>query len=134
MAAPQNGFGHQHVRVGDAGIHVVGPGTWHPAVRVPARLAWVLTDLGRDHGAGRRVGPASAIDMTGVGTSAGAAFLRAYQDIDRAVIMDIPLAACRRWTSSCGHPSCFHFALHSVPGFPEVPRKIWRLTASLAQT
>ena len=47
------------------------------------------------------------------------AYLRAYQGIDRAVIMDVPLPGVAPWEEFVRSPFLFHFALHAVPDLPE---------------
>jgi pimeloyl-ACP methyl ester carboxylesterase len=62
-------------------------------------------------------------DVTLVGHDIGGmvtyAYLRAYRDIARAVIMDIVLPGVPPWEEFLRAPFLWHFALHAVPGLPE---------------
>jgi pimeloyl-ACP methyl ester carboxylesterase len=158
MIVPEGGFRHQQVTVGDADIHVVEAGDpgappfvflhgWPESSRTWAQIMTLAAGSAR----------AIAIDLPGVGESAGAAtdgskrqiagvvdqflsvmgltgvtlvghdiggmvtyaYLRAYQGIDRAVIMDVPLPGVAPWEEFVRSPFLFHFALHAVPDLPE---------------
>ena len=158
MIAPEGGFRHQQVTVGDADLHVVEAGDpgarpfvflhgWPESSRTWAQIMTLAAGSVR----------AIAIDLPGVGESAGAAidgskrqiaevvdqflsvmgltvvtlvghdiggmvtyaYLRAYQGIDRAVIMDVPLPGVPPWEEFVRSPFLFHFALHAVPDLPE---------------
>jgi pimeloyl-ACP methyl ester carboxylesterase len=68
----------------------------------------------------------SAMELTGVtlvGHDIGGmvvyAYLRAYQDLARAVIMDVPLPGVAPWEEFLRQPYLWHFALHSVADLPE---------------
>jgi pimeloyl-ACP methyl ester carboxylesterase len=158
MIVPAGGFRHQQVQVGDADLHVVEAGDpgappfvflhgWPESSRTWAQIMTLAAGSAR----------AIAIDLPGVGDSAGAAtdgskrqiagvvdqvlsdmrltgvtlvghdiggmvtyaYLRAYQGIDRAVIMDVPLPGVAPWEEFVRSPFLFHFALHAVPDLPE---------------
>ncbi len=158
MIVPEDGFRHQQVTVGDADLHVVEAGDpgappfvflhgWPESSRTWAQIMTLAAGSVR----------AIAIDLPGVGESAGAAtdgskrqiagvvdqflsvlgltgvtlvghdiggmvtyaYLRAYQGIDRAVIMDVPLPGVAPWEEFVRSPFLFHFALHAVPDLPE---------------
>jgi pimeloyl-ACP methyl ester carboxylesterase len=47
------------------------------------------------------------------------AYLRAYQDLARAVIMDIVVPGVPPWEEFLRQPFLWHFALHSVADLPE---------------
>jgi pimeloyl-ACP methyl ester carboxylesterase len=47
------------------------------------------------------------------------AYLRAYQDIARAVILDVPVPGVPPWEDFIRSPFLWHFALHAVPDLPE---------------
>jgi pimeloyl-ACP methyl ester carboxylesterase len=68
----------------------------------------------------------SAMGLTGVtlvGHDVGGmvtyAYLRAYQDLARAVIMDIVVPGVAPWEEFLRQPFLWHFALHSVADLPE---------------
>lgn len=48
------------------------------------------------------------------------AYLRAYQDIERAVIMNVPIPGVSPWEDFIRSPFLFHFALHSIKELPEI--------------
>jgi pimeloyl-ACP methyl ester carboxylesterase len=158
MIVPEGGFRHQQVPVGDADLHVVEAGDpgappfvfLHGWPESSATWAQIMTLAA---GSVRAI----AIDLPGVGESAGAAtdgskrqiagvvdqllsvlgltgvtlvghdiggmvtyaYLRAFQGIDRAVIMDVPLPGVAPWEEFVRSPFLFHFALHAVPDLPE---------------
>ena len=62
-------------------------------------------------------------DVTLVGHDVGGmvtyAYLRAYQDIQRAVIMDVVIPGVDPWEEVLRNPYIWHFALHANPGLPE---------------
>lgn len=71
-------------------------------------------------------GAASALglsDLTLVGHDIGGmvtyAYLRAYPQLPRAVIMDVPIPGVDPWDDFIRAPFLWHFALHAVPGLPE---------------
>jgi pimeloyl-ACP methyl ester carboxylesterase len=158
MIVPEGGFRHRQVAVGDADLHVVEAGDpgappfvflhgWPESSQTWAQVMTLAAGSVR----------AIAIDLPGVGESAGAAtdgskrqiagvvdqflavmgltgvtlvghdiggmvtyaYLRAYQGIDRAVIMDVPLPGVAPWEEFVRSPFLFHFALHAVPDLPE---------------
>ena len=47
------------------------------------------------------------------------AYLRAYQDIERAVIMNVPIPGVAPWDDFVRSPFLFHFALHAIESLPE---------------
>ena len=61
--------------------------------------------------------------MTLVGHDIGGmvvyAYLRAYQDLARAVIMDVPVPGVAPWEEFVREPYLWHFALHSIADLPE---------------
>jgi pimeloyl-ACP methyl ester carboxylesterase len=63
-------------------------------------------------------------DLTLVGHDIGGmvvyAYLRAFADLARAVIMDVPVPGVEPWDDFVRQPFLWHFALHAVPGLPEV--------------
>jgi pimeloyl-ACP methyl ester carboxylesterase len=68
----------------------------------------------------------SAMGLTGVtlvGHDIGGmvvyAYLRRYQDLGRAVIMDVPVPGVPPWEEFVREPYLWHFALHSVADLPE---------------
>src|ERR1022692_3352085 len=68
----------------------------------------------------------SAMGLTGVtlvGYDIGGmvvyAYLRAYQDLAQAVIMDVPVPGVAPWEEFVREPYLWHFALHSVADLPE---------------
>ena len=68
----------------------------------------------------------SAMGLTGVtlvGHDIGGmvvyAYLRAYQDLARAVIMDVPVPGVAPWEEFVREPYLWHFALHSIADLPE---------------
>jgi pimeloyl-ACP methyl ester carboxylesterase len=158
MIVSEDRLRHQQVTVGDADIHVVEAGDpgappfvflhgWPESSQTWAQVMTLAAGSVR----------AIAIDLPGVGESAGAAtdgskrqiagvvdqflavmgltgvtlvghdiggmvtyaYLRAYQGIDRAVIMDVPLPGVAPWEEFVRSPFLFHFALHAVPDLPE---------------
>jgi len=62
-------------------------------------------------------------DLTLVGHDIGGmvvyAYLRAFADLPRAVIMDVPVPGVDPWDDFVRQPFLWHFALHAVPGLPE---------------
>jgi pimeloyl-ACP methyl ester carboxylesterase len=62
-------------------------------------------------------------DVTLVGQDIGGmicyAYLRAYRDIARAVIMDVVVPGVDPWDDVLRNPQIWHFGLHSVPDLPE---------------
>lgn len=62
-------------------------------------------------------------DVTLVGHDIGGmvvyAYLRAYTDIARAVIMDIVIPGVPPWEDFIRQPFLWHFALHATPNLPE---------------
>jgi pimeloyl-ACP methyl ester carboxylesterase len=62
-------------------------------------------------------------DITLVGHDIGGmvayAYLRAFPDLARAVIMDVPIPGVDPWHDFVRAPFLWHFALHAVPGLPE---------------
>ena len=158
MIVSEDRFRHRQVTVGGADLHVVEAGDpgaapfvflhgWPESSRTWAPIMTLAAGSVR----------AIAIDLPGVGESAGAAtdgskrqiarvvnqflltmgltgvtlvghdiggmvtyaYLRAYQGIDRAVIMDVPLPGVAPWEEFVRSPFLFHFALHAVPDLPE---------------
>jgi pimeloyl-ACP methyl ester carboxylesterase len=158
MIVSEDGFRHRQVTVGGADLHVVEAGDpgappfvflhgWPESSRTWAEIMTLAAGSAR----------AIAIDLPGVGESAGAAtdgsklqiagvvdqllsimgltgvtlvghdiggmvtyaYLRAYQGVDRAVIMDVPLPGVAPWEEFVRSPFLFHFALHAVPDLPE---------------
>jgi pimeloyl-ACP methyl ester carboxylesterase len=47
------------------------------------------------------------------------AYLRAYPQLPRAVIMNVPVPGVDPWDDFVRAPFLWHFALHAVPGLPE---------------
>jgi pimeloyl-ACP methyl ester carboxylesterase len=47
------------------------------------------------------------------------AYLRAYQDVERAVIMDVPIPGVAPWDDFIREPFLWHFALHAAEALPE---------------
>jgi pimeloyl-ACP methyl ester carboxylesterase len=158
MIVSEDGFRHRQVTVGGADLHVVEAGdpgappfvflhgwpessrTWAPIMTLAAgsarAIAIDLPGVGESAGAatdGSKRQIAGVVDqflsimgLTGV-TLAGHdiggmvtyAYLRAYQGIDRAVIMDVPLPGVAPWEEFVRSPFLFHFALHALPDLPE---------------
>jgi pimeloyl-ACP methyl ester carboxylesterase len=62
-------------------------------------------------------------DVTLVGQDIGGmivyAYLQAYEDIRRAVIMDVVLPGIAPWEEVIRNPQIWHFALHAIPSLPE---------------
>jgi pimeloyl-ACP methyl ester carboxylesterase len=62
-------------------------------------------------------------EVTLVGQDVGGmvvyAYLRKFQDIRRAVIMDVVLPGIAPWENVIRNPYIWHFALHAVPSLPE---------------
>jgi pimeloyl-ACP methyl ester carboxylesterase len=62
-------------------------------------------------------------DLTVVGHDIGGmvtyAYLRAFPDLARAVIMDVPVPGVDPWDDFVRAPFLWHFALHAVPALPE---------------
>jgi pimeloyl-ACP methyl ester carboxylesterase len=62
-------------------------------------------------------------DLTLVGHDIGGmvayAYLRAFPDLARAVIMDVPIPGVAPWEDFVRAPFLWHFALHAVPELPE---------------
>lgn len=54
-----------------------------------------------------------------IGGMVAYAYLRAYQDIERAVIMDVPIPGVAPWDDFIRSPFPFHFALHAIDALPE---------------
>jgi pimeloyl-ACP methyl ester carboxylesterase len=54
-----------------------------------------------------------------IGGMVAYAHLRAYQDLARAVIMDIVVPGVAPWEEFLRQPFLWHFALHAVAGLPE---------------
>jgi pimeloyl-ACP methyl ester carboxylesterase len=48
------------------------------------------------------------------------ACLREFTDLARAVIMDVPIPSVDPWDDFVRAPFLWHFALHAVPGLPEL--------------
>jgi pimeloyl-ACP methyl ester carboxylesterase len=71
----------------------------------------------------RLAGTLDLTDLTLVGHDIGGmvayAYLRAYPDLARAVIMDVPVPGVDPWDDFIRAPFLWHFALHAVPGLPE---------------
>jgi pimeloyl-ACP methyl ester carboxylesterase len=63
-------------------------------------------------------------DLTLVGHDIGGmvvyAYLREFAGLPRAVIMDVPVPGVEPWDDFVRQPFLWHFALHAVPGLPEV--------------
>jgi pimeloyl-ACP methyl ester carboxylesterase len=59
-----------------------------------------------------------------VGQDAGGmtafAWLRAFDDVDRAVIMDTAIPGVEPWDAVLANPHVWHFGFHAVPGLPEL--------------
>jgi pimeloyl-ACP methyl ester carboxylesterase len=159
MTSPSlSGFRHTQVAVGDAQVHVVEAGDpdGQPFVFLHGwPESWRAWEQVMTAAAGQV--RAIAIDLPGVGESAGAAtdgskaaladavhqllsgmgltgvtlvghdvggmityaYLRRYQDLARAVIMDIVVPGVPPWEEFLRQPFLWHFALHSVPELPE---------------
>ena len=47
------------------------------------------------------------------------AYRRMYEDIARAVIMDVVIPGIDTWDEVLRNPYIWHFALHSIPHLPE---------------
>jgi pimeloyl-ACP methyl ester carboxylesterase len=79
-----------------------------------AELAAVVHDL---------VGQLGLASLTLVGHDVGAmvtlAYLRAYDDVARAVMMNTVLPGLRPWDDVIRNPYIWHFAFHSIPSLPE---------------
>lgn len=62
-------------------------------------------------------------DLTLVGQDVGGmiaySYLRAFQDLTRAVIMDVVVPGVGPWEEVLRNPYIWHFAFHSIPGLPE---------------
>ncbi len=54
-----------------------------------------------------------------VGGMIAYAYLRAYQNIARAVIMSVAIPGVDPWEEVLRNPYLWHFALHSIPALPE---------------
>jgi pimeloyl-ACP methyl ester carboxylesterase len=54
-----------------------------------------------------------------VGGMIAYAYLRAYQDLARAVIMDVVLPGVDPWEEVLRNPYLWHFAMHMIPALPE---------------
>jgi pimeloyl-ACP methyl ester carboxylesterase len=63
-------------------------------------------------------------DLTLIGHDIGGmvsyAYLRAFPDLPRAVIMDVPVPGVDPWDEFVRAPFLWHFALHTVPDPPEL--------------
>ncbi len=63
-------------------------------------------------------------DLTLVGHDAGGmvayAYLRAYPDLRRAVIMDVVIPGLDPWEQVLHNPYVWHFGMHAVPGLAEM--------------
>jgi pimeloyl-ACP methyl ester carboxylesterase len=63
-------------------------------------------------------------DLTLVGHDIGGmvtyAYLREFTSLPRAVIMDVPIPGVDPWDDFVRAPFLWHFALHAVPGLPEL--------------
>jgi pimeloyl-ACP methyl ester carboxylesterase len=63
-------------------------------------------------------------DVTLVGQDVGGmvtyAYLCAYQDLRRAVIMNVAIPGIDPWDQILRNPHLWHFALHNIPGLPEL--------------
>jgi pimeloyl-ACP methyl ester carboxylesterase len=114
--------------------------TWRELIPLAARDHRVVAiDLPGIGGSGRGAAPAAKAaiartvhrlagtldltDLTLVGHDIGGmvayAYLRAYPDLARAVIMDVPVPGVDPWDDFIRAPFLWHFALHAVPGLPE---------------
>jgi pimeloyl-ACP methyl ester carboxylesterase len=62
-------------------------------------------------------------EVTLVGQDVGGmiaySYLRAYQDLARAVIMDVVLPGVDPWEEVLRNPYLWHFAMHMIPALPE---------------
>jgi pimeloyl-ACP methyl ester carboxylesterase len=54
-----------------------------------------------------------------VGGMVAYAYLRAYQDVERAVLMDTVIPGIDPWDAVLRNPFIWHFAMHSIPQLPE---------------
>jgi pimeloyl-ACP methyl ester carboxylesterase len=54
-----------------------------------------------------------------VGGMIAYSYLRAFQDLTRAVIMDVVVPGVGPWEEVLRNPYIWHFAFHSIPGLPE---------------
>lgn len=54
-----------------------------------------------------------------VGGMVAYAYLRAYDDLDRCVIMDVVIPGLDPWEEVLRNPYIWHFGLHAVPELPE---------------
>jgi pimeloyl-ACP methyl ester carboxylesterase len=62
-------------------------------------------------------------DLTLVGQDVGGmvtyAYLRMFQDLRQAVVMDVVIPGIDPWEQVLRNPYLWHFAFHSIPGLPE---------------
>lgn len=69
------------------------------------------------------VGALDLRDVTLVGHDVGGmvvyAYLRAYEDLARAVIMNVSVPGVEPWEELLRNPKLWHFALHAIPALPE---------------
>jgi pimeloyl-ACP methyl ester carboxylesterase len=114
--------------------------TWHPLMTLAAEhvhaVALDLPGIGQSSGpatdGSKRalaevvhglIGTLGRDDVTLVGHDIGGmvvyAYLRAFDDIARAVIMDVPVPGVPPWDEFVREPYLWHFALHSVGELPE---------------
>jgi pimeloyl-ACP methyl ester carboxylesterase len=114
--------------------------TWQQMMQVappPARLVAIdLPGVGGSTGAATDgtkrqlaalvhdvIAPMGLHDVTLVGHDIGGmvayAYLRAFDDIERAVISDIVVPGVDPWDEFLRRPNLWHFAMHSIPALPE---------------
>jgi pimeloyl-ACP methyl ester carboxylesterase len=104
----------QQVRAVAIDLPGVGQSTGNPTDGSKQQLAATIHEL---------VGELGLEDLTLVGQDVGGmiaySYLRAFQDLTRAVIMDVAVPGVGPWEEVLRNPYIWHFAFHSIPGLPE---------------
>lgn len=104
----------QQVRAVAIDLPGVGQSTGNPTDGSKQQLAQTVHEL---------VGEIGLEDLTLVGQDVGGmiaySYLLAFQDLSRAVIMDVVVPGVGPWEEVLRNPYIWHFAFHSIPGLPE---------------